>query len=86
MGFGFLLTLLAAVFPNIVEYGIFPTLFTSNVIISVVKEPTNLTKSHLPVFYPTNVVITLSVNCWSALLDLRKRMLEKKLMLEKKTD
>lgn len=78
MGYGFILTLLAAVFPNIVEYGIFPTLFTSNVIISVVKEPTNLTKSRLPVFYPTNVVITLSLNCWRYVIGLRKRKLGKK--------
>jgi len=63
-GFGFILTLIATIFPVLLEYGIFPTLLTSNIIIAVVKKPRNLSNSRIRVFYPTNVVITLSINYW----------------------
>jgi len=78
MGFGFILTLIATIFPMLLESGIFPALFTSNVIIAVVKEPRNLSNSRVPVFYPTNVVITLWVNCWKYMVSLRKPKLVKK--------
>jgi len=68
-GFGFVLTLIAAIFPVLLEYGIFPTLFTSNLIISVVKKPRNLSNSRIRVCYPTNVVITLSWNYYRSMKD-----------------
>jgi len=78
MGFGFVLTLIATIFPNLLESGIFPALFTSNVIIAVVKEPRNLSNSRVPVFYPTNVVITVWLNCWKYMMGVRKRHPSKK--------
>lgn len=74
MGFGFILTLIAAIFPVLLEYGIFPTLFTSNIIIAVVKKPRNLSNSRICVCYPTNVVITLSLNYWRYMKELEQTL------------
>jgi len=68
-GFGFILTLIAAIFPVLLECGIFPALFTSNIIIAVVKKPRNLSNSRVCVCYPTKVVITLSINYWRFMKD-----------------
>jgi len=76
-GFGFILTSIAAIFPVVLEYGIFPALLTSNIIIAVMKEPRNLSNSRIPVFYPTNVVITLSLNFWRYMID-RSKLKQKK--------
>jgi len=67
IGFGFLLTFIGIFIPQILGYGILPTLFISNVIVAVVKEPVHLTKARVPVFYPTTVVIAMTLMCWKAL-------------------
>jgi len=67
MGFGFLLTFIGVFIPQILGYGILPTLFISNVIVAVVKEPVHLTNSRVPVFYPTTIVIAVTLMCWKAL-------------------
>lgn len=71
-GFGFLVILLAMMFPKVIEWGIFPTLVMANVISASMTEPARLTRG-VRVLCLTQMIIRNVLKCCSVVCGRSRR-------------